>query len=488
MADIFLSYSSADRDRVRPLHAALVHRGFEVFWDQTVPIGRDWDTWIRERLADARAVVVVWTHQSVQSKNVRHEAVVAQEHGKLVSVLIDTIPPAQFPLGLYAVEAADLSSWSGDAGSEELERLLRYLEQKLTPVWLKGVLNAKDHLLADERAGRAVIEGQMRTLREQIGRDAAARAHAQDELNRASTELGQLRADVEIHKQKALERATSQEVLDGARVRVAELEGRITEIEASRSGDSSALKRWRWAAIGVPILVLTPALMLYVTAVTERDELVGQLGEVRQQLRTTQADLATARADLTNVTQRAADAERRLAAAATPVAPAEPTAPEPDPVVCPDVDSKRYWTDANTFVISKAFSRSCLENSAQQLYESDDSVARLFKRDTGAAGTVQFAAYVLSINGVAVNPVTCSLECLRKGLRPTTQPAAGDLVVFINDTVGIFSASGGVYELLSDRQTHTVVRRPLARTQVKSFLSVGARATEAPSAGRKAGS
>jgi len=73
MADIFLSYSSADRKRIQPLHDALTAHGFDVFWDQIVPVGSDWDTWIRERLRDAHVAMVVWSNNSIQSKNVRHE-------------------------------------------------------------------------------------------------------------------------------------------------------------------------------------------------------------------------------------------------------------------------------------------------------------------------------------------------------------------------------------------------------------------------------
>src|SRR5262249_20231613 len=39
MTDIFFSYSSADRERVRPIRDALVAQGFDVFWDQEVPTG-----------------------------------------------------------------------------------------------------------------------------------------------------------------------------------------------------------------------------------------------------------------------------------------------------------------------------------------------------------------------------------------------------------------------------------------------------------------
>ena len=54
MADVFFSYSSKDRERVRPIRDALVAEGFDVFWDQEVSPGRNWDEWIREHLAAAR--------------------------------------------------------------------------------------------------------------------------------------------------------------------------------------------------------------------------------------------------------------------------------------------------------------------------------------------------------------------------------------------------------------------------------------------------
>ena len=79
MIDVFFSYSSADRDRVRPIFEALAALDYQVFWDQEVPAGSDWDTWIREQLTSSRAAVVFWSAQSVASDNVRHEATVAKQ-------------------------------------------------------------------------------------------------------------------------------------------------------------------------------------------------------------------------------------------------------------------------------------------------------------------------------------------------------------------------------------------------------------------------
>src|SRR5215471_16463008 len=71
MTDIFFSYSSADRERVRPIRDALVAQGFEVFWDQQVPAGTDWDTWIRQHLTKSKCAMAFWSATSVSSDNVR---------------------------------------------------------------------------------------------------------------------------------------------------------------------------------------------------------------------------------------------------------------------------------------------------------------------------------------------------------------------------------------------------------------------------------
>jgi hypothetical protein len=107
MTDIFFSYSSADRERVRPIRDALVAQGFEVFWDQQVPSGMDWDTWIRQHLTKSKCAMAFWSATSVSSDNVRHEAMVAKQQGKLISVLLEPLTAEQFPMGLYAQQAAN---------------------------------------------------------------------------------------------------------------------------------------------------------------------------------------------------------------------------------------------------------------------------------------------------------------------------------------------------------------------------------------------
>ena len=60
MADIFLSYSSKDKERVKPLVHALEREGWTVWWDRKTPAGETFDQMIERELTASRCVVVVW--------------------------------------------------------------------------------------------------------------------------------------------------------------------------------------------------------------------------------------------------------------------------------------------------------------------------------------------------------------------------------------------------------------------------------------------
>jgi hypothetical protein len=124
MADVFLSYSSADRAKAAALERALSGAGYDVFWDQETPAGADWDAWIRDKLANAKVVIVLWSKASIASPNVRHEAMIARDVGALIPVLIDPLKPTDFPMGLYLVQAISLAGWKGDAADPAAHRVV----------------------------------------------------------------------------------------------------------------------------------------------------------------------------------------------------------------------------------------------------------------------------------------------------------------------------------------------------------------------------
>ena len=89
MTDIFISYARADRKKVRPFAEALEEKGNHVWWDLRIRSGSSFDRVIEQALEEARCVIVIWSHNSVESGWVRAEAGDGLERDILVSIAIE---------------------------------------------------------------------------------------------------------------------------------------------------------------------------------------------------------------------------------------------------------------------------------------------------------------------------------------------------------------------------------------------------------------
>jgi TolB-like protein len=85
--------------------------GFRVWSDAELPAHRAYADVIEERLRAARAVVVLWSADAVQSQWVRAEANVAREAGRLVQARLDH---TNLPLPYNEIQCADCTGWDGD--------------------------------------------------------------------------------------------------------------------------------------------------------------------------------------------------------------------------------------------------------------------------------------------------------------------------------------------------------------------------------------
>lgn len=130
MSGIFISYASEDRDRARILAHALEQRGWPVWWDREIPLGKAFDEVIEEELGHAQCVLVLWSTVSVESRWVRAEASAAAARGILIPVLLeeDVAIPLQFRL----LHAADLSDWDGGTSHPEFRSLTAHIGNMLT--------------------------------------------------------------------------------------------------------------------------------------------------------------------------------------------------------------------------------------------------------------------------------------------------------------------------------------------------------------------
>lgn len=119
--DIFLSYDSADKERVRPLVELLESQGWTVWWDRKIPPGKTFAEVIEKALQPAKCILVVWSVNSVESKWVRKEAAEGDRRGNLVPILIDDV---KIPFEFRDIHAADLVGYPASANETELQELL----------------------------------------------------------------------------------------------------------------------------------------------------------------------------------------------------------------------------------------------------------------------------------------------------------------------------------------------------------------------------
>jgi TIR domain len=86
VADIFISYSKKDHEEARLLAAYLEAEGFSVWWDTSLKSGEQFRKVIMTELGRARAAIVIWTENSVESDWVQSEAGRAHADRKLIPV------------------------------------------------------------------------------------------------------------------------------------------------------------------------------------------------------------------------------------------------------------------------------------------------------------------------------------------------------------------------------------------------------------------
>jgi TolB-like protein/tetratricopeptide (TPR) repeat protein len=120
LADLFVSYKREDAAKVGKLVAALRGAGLNVWWDADIPASAPWETTIEAALREANAVIVCWSPASVASENVRSEARVAREDGRLIQAFVKPCLP---PLFFGERQGIDLTKWRGNPDDPRIAKI-----------------------------------------------------------------------------------------------------------------------------------------------------------------------------------------------------------------------------------------------------------------------------------------------------------------------------------------------------------------------------
>lgn len=138
MADVFLSYSNRDVERVQPLIGFIESNGFTVWWDRSIIAGESWSAAIEAELNKATSVIVVWSENSVKSEWVQIEAGKSKEKKTYVPIIIDDVIK-KLPLEFSRLEVANFMGF--DEGNELVEKdvLLTALNRNKNKDWSETV-------------------------------------------------------------------------------------------------------------------------------------------------------------------------------------------------------------------------------------------------------------------------------------------------------------------------------------------------------------
>lgn len=245
MADLFISYSRNDRDRCMAIRDALTTLKVNVWSDARIGAGSHFDREIEREIAAARALLVLWSQDSVESDWVRNEARTGKEENRLVATQIG---PCQLPLEFRSVQAellpdgaegGDHPAWLGILAriGELTDRpgLAEYARLR-TAGGLDDWKRWLARYAADPLAGDVVdtiVERAMPDMRQQLASERAKRVA--------------LEAELAEHSDAA--RAQSAEVATGAR-ELARLRRELEEARIGQRDAESELARFRAASGG----------------------------------------------------------------------------------------------------------------------------------------------------------------------------------------------------------------------------------------------
>ena len=114
MTDVFISYARSTAAEAQRVADTLRALGYDVWRDDELPAHRAFAEVIEERLAAAKAVVVIWSAEAVKSQWVRSEANRARADNKLVQLTVDS---ARLPMPFEQIQCVDLAGWNGAANA-----------------------------------------------------------------------------------------------------------------------------------------------------------------------------------------------------------------------------------------------------------------------------------------------------------------------------------------------------------------------------------
>lgn len=128
MADIYIVYTSADRDVARCLHDALNTR-WTVWWDEKL-VGSH-PQYIEAEMPKSKCVVYINSATAREKDTIVGELEIARKQKKPIIPVLTDDTTAPYPLGTYS--AVTFGAWTGDQSAEGWKQLVTKISQVVSP-------------------------------------------------------------------------------------------------------------------------------------------------------------------------------------------------------------------------------------------------------------------------------------------------------------------------------------------------------------------
>ena len=126
MSDVFISHAQSTTALTRRIADTLRSLGHTVWWDDELLAHQEFRKVIQERLNAAKAVVVIWANDAVESTWVPSEAEFGRAKRILVQISVEgTVPPLPFE----QIQFADMTGWSGDGNAPGWRKVIASVDE-----------------------------------------------------------------------------------------------------------------------------------------------------------------------------------------------------------------------------------------------------------------------------------------------------------------------------------------------------------------------
>jgi hypothetical protein len=111
MVDVVICYSRENQATARQLAEGISRLGYEVWRDEEAGSEAESTERVSDRIAGAKAAIVIWSAASAASEWIKSEAILARGLKRLIQASADDRPP---PIPFDPGQVASISSWLGD--------------------------------------------------------------------------------------------------------------------------------------------------------------------------------------------------------------------------------------------------------------------------------------------------------------------------------------------------------------------------------------